>query len=293
MKAILVPLASDASYRSLMETDAPISDIEEKPYRSVLQTALLLARSLDGYIEGFPLGPEIPDLYGMEAPLVLPAVLDQNWRREVVARSRQALYDFMRSNGVPERREEPSCLSFGWSGDNLRGDSFIGDYGRAFDVIVVAQPGDGPRQATLEEALFHSGRAVLVAPPSPPSTMGSNVVVAWNGSTETARTISFAMPLLIKADRVTVLTVRDATVPGPTGEQIARTLRINGVPAHPLTLDSDGLVPGEVVLFHAREVGGDLLIKGAYTHSRLRQMIFGGTTRYLLDHATVPMLMAH
>jgi nucleotide-binding universal stress UspA family protein len=52
-------------------------------------------------------------------------------------------------------------------------------------------------------------------------------------------------------------------------------------------------VPGEAVLFHASEVGGDLLIKGAYTHSRLRQMIFGGTTRYLLEHATVPMLMAH
>jgi hypothetical protein len=117
MKAILVPLASDASYRSLMETDSPISDTEERPYRSVLQTALLLARSLDGYIEGFPLGPEIPDLYGMEAPLVLPAVLDQNWRREVVARSRQALYDFMRANGVPERREEPNGLCFGWSGD--------------------------------------------------------------------------------------------------------------------------------------------------------------------------------
>jgi hypothetical protein len=202
-----------------METDAPISDFEEKPYRSVLQTALLLARSLDGYVEGFPLGPEIADLYGMEAPLVLPAVLDQNWRREVVARSREALQEFMRANGVPERRAEPTGLCFGWNGDDLRGGSFIGDYGRAFDVIVVAQPGDGPRQVTLEEALFHSGRAVLVAPPSPPTTMGSNVVVAWNGSTETARTISLAMPLLAKADRVTVLTVPMRRCPGPAASR--------------------------------------------------------------------------
>ncbi len=82
-------------------------------------------------------------------------------------------------------------------------------------------------------------------------------------------------------------------MPGPTGEQIARTLRINGVPAQALDVEDEGHSPGEVIRINAEDLGADLLVKGAYTQSRLRQMIFGGPTRYLLEHVTLPMLMAH
>jgi nucleotide-binding universal stress UspA family protein len=156
------------------------------------------------------------------------------------------------------------------------------------------QPGGGgPRQATLEQALFESGRPILVAPPKPPTTIGQDVVIAWNGSTETARVVSFAMPLLYKAEKVTVLTVKGATVPGPAGEQIARTLRINGIPAQALDVEDEGRPAGEAILTNAQMLRADLVVKGAYTQSRLRQMIFGGPTRYLLEYATLPMIMAH
>ena len=78
----------------------------------------------------------------------------------------------MHAHAVPEARQEPNGLSFGWLGDTLKDDPFIGDYGRAFDIIIIGRPGsssDGPRTASLEEALFESGRPVLVAPPRPPS----------------------------------------------------------------------------------------------------------------------------
>ncbi len=101
------------------------------------------------------------------------------------------------------------------------------------------------------------------------------------------------MPLLIRARRVVVLTVKGATVEGPSGEQIAATLRLHGVPATALTNEDERRSPGAAILAQARELGADLLVKGAYTQSRLRQMIFGGATRYLLDHVTLPMLMAH
>jgi Universal stress protein family len=79
--------------------------------------------------------------------------------------------------------------------------------------------------------------------------------------------------------------------PGPL--RACRYLQLNEVPAKPLTVGLDGRLTGEVVLAHAKALGCDLLIKGAYTQSRLRQMIFGGTTRYILSNAELPVLMAH
>ena len=278
MKAVLVP-------------------VEDRPYvQSVLETALTVARGLESYVEGFALGPDIPNVYALDVPVVIPEVLDEPSRRDIANRSRQRFETAMQAHGVAEGRGEPAGLSFGWYGDELQGDSFIGDYGRVFDLVVVGRPTtdeDGPRTATLEEALFGSGRTVLVAPPhTPPPTIGRSIMIAWNGSTETARAVSFAMTLLRRAEQVLVLTVEGGTVPGPTGEQLARTLRINGVPARAHHALESGSV-GETILFTAREVGADLLVKGAYTQSRLRQMIFGGATRHLIDHATIPMLMAH
>ena len=79
----------------------------------------------------------------------------------------------------------------------------------------------------------------------------------------------------------------------PTGQQLCRYLQLSGVPARSLTVSLDGRLTGEAVLVHANALGCDLLIKGAYTQSRLRQLVFGGTTRYILSNATLPVLMAH
>jgi nucleotide-binding universal stress UspA family protein len=147
--------------------------------------------------------------------------------------------------------------------------------------------------STFEAALFESGRPVLLAPPTPPRQIGANVVIAWNCSMEQARATALAMPLLLKAEQVTVLTVEGGTVPGPSGEEMAINLQLNGVAAKALTVRAEARSPAEAILNQARELGCDLLIKGAYTQSRLRQMIFGGTTRHILSHAALPVLTAH
>jgi nucleotide-binding universal stress UspA family protein len=161
----------------------------------------------------------------------------------------------------------------------------------------LGRPGRDPkgsRMTTLEVSLFESGRPILIAPPLPQPQMGTNVLIAWNCSTEQARVTAFAMPILKRAGRVIVLTVEGgAAVPGPTGQQLCRYLQLNGVPAKPLTVGLNGRLMGEVILAYAIELGCDLLIKSAYTQSRFRQMIFGGTTRYILSNAELPVLMAH
>jgi nucleotide-binding universal stress UspA family protein len=101
------------------------------------------------------------------------------------------------------------------------------------------------------------------------------------------------MPLLRKAARIVICTVEGFTVPGPTGEQMARYLRLHEVYAETMTVAPGQRRAGEVLLAQAEALDCDLVIKGAYTQSRLRQMIFGGTTQHILTNATVPVLLAH
>jgi len=145
-----------------------------------------------------------------------------------------------------------------------------------------------------ESGLFESGRPILLSPPSPPRQIATNVLIAWNCSTEQARAIALAMPLLQKADRVTVLTVTGGTaVPGPSAEQLIRYLQRNGIVAEPMRVELDGRSTGKAILATAQSLGCDLLIKGAYTQSRLRQMIFGGATQHVLANAALPVLLAN
>ena len=263
---------------------------------ATLETALLLARKFDSYIEGFALRVEFPAVFAIGDVGAVPIPALEQDIAEHEQRSRSLFENFMQAHGVP-RAGDAKAMSSGWLDNAHEGDHFVGSHGRVFDVIVLGKPGSepkGPRMTTLEAALFESGRPVLIAPPSPQPQMGTNVLIAWNCSTEQARVTAFAMPILKRASRVVVLTVEGgAAVPGPTGEQLCRYLQLNGVPAKPLSVGLDGRLTGEAILAHAKALGCDLLIKGAYTQSRLRQMIFGGTTRYILGNAELPVLMAH
>jgi nucleotide-binding universal stress UspA family protein len=263
---------------------------------STLSVALLLAQKFDSYIEGFALRVAIPTAFalGDVGPLPIPALEQEIVDNE--KRSRSLFEGFMQEHGVPLAADSKTPSS-GWLENAPEGDHFVGSHGRVFDIIVLGKPGrdpKGPRMTTLEAGLFESGRPVLIAPPSPQPQMGANVLIAWNCSTEQARATACAMPILKRASRVIVLTVEGgAAVPGPTGQQLCRYLQLNGVAAKPLTVGLDGRLTGEVILAHAKALGCDLLIKGAYTQSRLRQMIFGGTTRYILSNTELPVLMAH
>jgi nucleotide-binding universal stress UspA family protein len=263
---------------------------------STLQCALLLARKFDSYVEGFALFPAMVELYALDSGVPLPIEEVRDHDAEMAKQTRDAFETFMTKNGVA-RTNANGGLSFGWLDSAPDGDPFVGSYGRVFDLIVLGRPGNSrwsrPSLTTIEAGLFESGRPVLIAPPSPPPRIGETILIAWNGSTEQARTTAFAMPLLKRANQVIVLTVQGGTVPGPTGEELARYLARNGVPSEPVIVSPEGRSTGEAILAQAAARQCDLLIKGAYTQSRLRQMIFGGATRHILAHASLPVLMAH
>ena len=278
MKTILIPVEP-----------SPLLD-------SILQTAWLLGSAFGSYLEGFALGPVLSPFLGADA-IGGAVVYDADLRQDdaTVQESRKAF-----EQAMTERSKQPApgrAPTFGWLKDASQGDGFVGAYGRVFDVTVVGKPGstaESPRMSTFEAALFDAGRPVVIAPPSPPAKLGEVVTVAWNRSAETARTVAFAMPLLERAKTVEVLSVEGSQVPGPSAEEMATLLRRHGIPTTARHVGQRGrMTPGEMVLAEAKSVGADLLIKGAYTQSRLRQMIFGGTTRHIIMEAELPVILAH
>jgi nucleotide-binding universal stress UspA family protein len=183
-----------------------------------------------------------------------------------------------------------------WPSTSPIDDNQIASISRVYDLTVVGRPattGDGPRMTTLEAALFDGGRPILVAPPEAKPSFGKNVVVSWNQSTESARTVAFGIELLKKADKVSVLTIEGVTVPGPDGQAMCDYLNHHGIDAAELTVPSHGRKPGIAILEEADKLGCDLLFKGAYTQSRIRQMILGGATSQILASTAVPVFMAN
>jgi nucleotide-binding universal stress UspA family protein len=270
----------------------PAEDHDSMP--AVLEAARIVARTFDSYMEGFAARPS-PAAYVSVDPvssLAISGAFDADTTREVKAQFEA----FMQAHAVPRAEDGRDGFSWAWPREEAMDDLFIGNRGRVFDLIVVGRPGSAPqnpRMIPLEAALFDSGRPALLVPPQAPKTIGRNIVVSWNGSTEQARTNAFAMPLLRLAEKVTVLTVEGGSVTGPSGEEAAIHLRRNGIAAIAITIPPGQRSTGEAILDHAAAIGCDLLVKGAYTQSRLRQLIFGGATRHILGHANLPVLMAH
>ena len=260
---------------------------------SVLQTATLAAQRFGSYVEGTPLGPDLPDLVAFDMP-VSWSVADQNTWKDMADEAHQRFEGAMRQAGFETAGKDRTSSCFGWTGESAFGESQIGSYARIFDCTILGRPGPergDPRMATAETVLFESGKPIILAPPKTPEKIGETVVIAWNNSVETARASAMAMPFLLKAQKVIVMTVEEFRSEGPAGDLYAEMLRGHGVNAEFILRSARHRNSGEAVLRGVEALGGDLLIKGAYTQSRLRQMFFGGATSHIMNFAEIPVLM--
>lgn len=267
--------------------------------QTALELAYRMAQQFGGYVEGLFVRQPPPIVAGEGITIpgeYLAQLVEES--RKLADSARKRFTKFINEKGLPLQdvtfaSEQPSA---GWREVEGLESQIVGEYGRLFDVIVIGcanKQSVADRNAMCEAALFDSGRPVLTASAELPPTFGKTIVVAWNGSTETARTIGLGMPLLLRAERVVVLTVEGATVPGPGAEQVTQHLVRNGVRAEVKIAQLEGRTSGVAILEEAKQFGVDLLFKGAYSHSRLRQMIFGGATSHILASADLPVFMAH
>jgi nucleotide-binding universal stress UspA family protein len=269
---------------------------------SVLQCARLVAERFGSYVEGYHMRPGQPDIVAAGADGFVAAAPDliAGFERETRERANEAaarFEAFREAWGVPRRsRARPGEPCADWRVEDTSGQGAIGSRGRIFDLIVVGRPVEGsatPSTAALETALFETGRPILIAPPEPPAALGERIAIAWNGSTETARAVALGMPLLKRASAVLVLAVEGGMVPGPSVGELAAMLRWHDLEVEERQAARGDRSVGQAMLDEAAAWGADLLFKGAYTQSRLRQLIFGGATSHIFAHATLPVLAAN
>jgi nucleotide-binding universal stress UspA family protein len=205
------------------------------------------------------------------------------------------------------QRYSSRCMAEGVSAEWRSMESFSGDsalsslsIARCADLIVAVQSnpdGDSISSANLEGLLFEAGRPVLFIPyAAPVAGTFRKVLVAWNGSREAARAVFDALPFIMDADETEILVIdadEDADQDSEAaGASIAASLGRHGVHVTVINEKSAGLSVGTVIENHAAEAKPDMIVMGAYSHSWLREFLFGGATRTLLQSMPVPTFMS-
>ena len=172
-------------------------------------------------------------------------------------------------------------------------------FGRLSDLTVIARPSaeeEGGLTTTFDAALFDSGRPVLLVPGAPAADLGTAVAIAWDRSCEAARAVGAALPLLTAASKVVILTAREMA--GESGSEVepselATYLALHGVDARTWAFIPGPGSLGGALLEEAGKAEANLLVMGAYGHSRLREMVLGGVTRSILADADMPVFLMH
>jgi nucleotide-binding universal stress UspA family protein len=175
------------------------------------------------------------------------------------------------------------------------------DHGRAADLIVAGQADPDWEVSPLvdfpERLALQSGRPVLVVPYAGRfGEVGRNVVIAWKAGRESARAVFDALPILQTADKVHILEIKhqgdaiDGLAPDMT---IAASLGRHGIKLTVQTSVAADISVGDDILSRLSDLDADLLVMGAYAHSRMRELVFGGVTRHIFRHMTVPTLFSH
>jgi nucleotide-binding universal stress UspA family protein len=174
-------------------------------------------------------------------------------------------------------------------------------HARYADLVIVGQPNSYEPQdsdAITVTTVMTSGRPVLAIPFAGNfPTIGERVLIAWNASREAARAVNDALPLMAAAKQVTVLAINPQRGIGGHGDvpaaDIALHLARHGVKAEAAHTVAKDISDGEALLSYAADIGADLIVSGAYGHSRARELVFGGVTRTLIAEMTAPVLLSH
>lgn len=202
-----------------------------------------------------------------------------------------------------EDRIRRDGLSGEWRAVRGRAVETIAMQARYADLTILGQPRPGSDEARLagellEGVLFASGRPVLMVPYAGQfGAVGNRVVIGWNATREATRAVADALPFLVGAAEVVLLAINPS--PGLEGHgelpaaDMAQHLARHGVRATAQQVVSHDVGEADVLLNSAADLGADLIVMGAYGHSRLRQMVFGGVTRGILPRMTVPVLLSH
>ncbi|MFO1351682.1 MAG: universal stress protein [Gammaproteobacteria bacterium] len=255
-----------------------------------LAAAVELARRFDAHLTGLYVIPRL-DLFIFAEMPVPPEILAEQ-EAELRKEAAQAEAEFKRITAQAGCAATWRCLE----GDAV---NHINAEARHTDLIVLSKAeaaGMLSRDALIHyEIIISAGRPVLFIPYSGiGASICKRVLVAWNGSREAVRAVNDAIPVLAQADKVEVLAVNPPSAEGDIpSAAICLHLARHGVKAEASETVAEDVDVGALVLARVADHGFDLIVMGAYGHTRLRETILGGVTHHLLRHMPVPVLMSH
>lgn len=160
------------------------------------------------------------------------------------------------------------------------------------DLVIVAAPHEGRLTATFETTVTKSGKPALMFPRKMKSFKIDKILIGWNNSPEVARAITEAIPLLQKAKEVHIITSKEFTPDSSIMTKLQSYLEIHDVKSDYKIVETTK-IPGEALLDYARRGQFDIIVAGAFGHRGLKELMLGGTTKYILEHSDIPIFMAH
>jgi nucleotide-binding universal stress UspA family protein len=243
-------------------------------------------------------GAHLVALHVHERPY-LPAELGQGFPAAMVDWQESVMHEHAKNakNAVDAAQRRNGC-AYEWREIDGEAVSTTVLHSRYADLVVSSQgraEDEGYDDYITEELIMGSGRPTLVVPSYGKfPTVGERVLVAWNRTREAARAVHDALPILRKAKAVRIMEINpDRGDTHVAGADIALHLARHGVKAEAGSTSAEDIKAGDVLLSRAADLGADLIVMGAYGHSRLREYTFSGMTLHLLRHMTVPVLMSH
>ncbi|MCZ0737929.1 universal stress protein [Phreatobacter sp. AB_2022a] len=270
---------------------APVLLTDEGDLEPALKLAGSLAQASGAHVIARVLGVEVPRTYSPLSSVAANYVGEANeaMKKRADARARDA------AHLLGGHAQSVDCLAHTAPHGILVDEMLM--FGRLSDLSVVNRSTGrfDESGALLETLLFESGRPVLVTPPQASEFRARNIVVAWDGSSRAARAVADAMPLLRAADRVVIVCVtneKDLRRPSP-GTDLADALARHAIRPEVNNLSASDRNAARAIREHAVAVQADLVVMGAFAHSRLRQMVLGGVTDSMLRDAEIPLFMSY
>jgi nucleotide-binding universal stress UspA family protein len=254
----------------------PVSGSKEAD-EARLSEAIALARSTGADIAALHVRTR-PTIYPVGPGGDMPIAVIEEQEREIEERARS-------SEATVLTMAEESGMDIEWRCEEGDIASVVGTHARYSD-LVVASPD------LSRDLVFESGAPVLAFPQAAAPNMPKHALIAWNGSRESARAVHDVLPLIENIAQVDVVVI-DPKEGQAIGADLARSLRRHGIAVEVRERQSEKRDIGELLLEEARISGADLLVMGAYGHSRLREWVFGGATETALEEAAIPVLLSH
>lgn len=270
---------------------------------AALTTALMIARVWNAHVTCLHVRVDSRDVAPLAGEGLSGAMIEEMMsatERESSERAhavRSMFERFVSAHGVaveqfPAAADYPTASFAAVTG---REEDLVAQQARLADLTVVPHPDAGEDVSSsdaLHAVLFDSGRPVLISPQAAPTTIGTRVCLAWNGTAESAASVWSALPWMKRAEAVRILSADGYQRRGPGAPELLQYLMMHGVQADIEMFRSVNGSVGAGVLAAAAQFDCDLLSMGAYSHSRLRQLILGGVTRHVLENANVPVMMS-